>query len=87
MLIKKPRILILDEPTSSMDIPSERQLILHLKKAILPGQTVFVATHRQGMLELVDRLLVLEGGRLVADGPRDAILDAMKKTKVPNREN
>ncbi|HXK53691.1 MAG TPA: type I secretion system permease/ATPase, partial [Hyphomicrobiales bacterium] len=87
VLIKKPRILILDEPTSSMDIPSERQLILHLKKAILPGQTVFVATHRQGMLELVDRLLVLEGGRLVADGPRDAILDAMKKTKVPNREN
>jgi ATP-binding cassette subfamily C protein LapB len=82
VLIRKPKILILDEPTSSMDVPSERELIKHLKKAITKEQTVLVSTHRHGMLELVDRLMVLERGRIVADGPRDAILKAMSKVKT-----
>jgi ATP-binding cassette subfamily C protein LapB len=82
VLIRKPKILILDEPTSSMDVPSERELIKHLKKAITKEQTVLVSTHRHGMLELVDRLMVLERGRIVADGPRDAILKAMSQVKT-----
>ena len=70
------RILLLDEPTSAMDIQSENALISRLE-AELPGRTVVLVTHRASMLRLVDRVIVLDRGKIVAQGPRDEVLKSM----------
>ena len=71
------RVLFLDEPSSSMDLHTERQFIQRLRDALRPKQTVIIATHRQSMLKLVDRLLVIDNGMIVRDGPRDSILKGL----------
>jgi ABC-type protease/lipase transport system fused ATPase/permease subunit len=58
---------------------SERLLIQRLKKAFRPDQTVIITTHRYNMLALVDRLIVLDNGRIVADGPREEILARLSR--------
>lgn len=73
-LLTSPNILLLDEPTARLDEVSEKQYIGHLKGWLGPQRTLVVATHRLPILELVDRIIVLENGRIVMDGPREAIL-------------
>ncbi len=80
-LLLEPPILILDEPTSHMDNSSEEQLRQRLM-AWVPGKTVLLVTHRTSMLSLVDRLLVLDNGKIVADGPKDAVIDALRKGRI-----
>lgn len=72
-LMGDPPILLLDEPSSSMDVQSEAALIARLKDA-MAEKTLLVITHRISLLELVDRVIVLEGGRVVADGPKERFL-------------
>ncbi len=79
LLVAEPRVLFLDEPSSAMDLASEKLLIEQLKGAVTREQTVIVSTHRYSMLELVDRLIVLNNGKVAADGPRDAVLEALRK--------
>ncbi len=67
-------LLYLDEPTGSMDTQTEQYFIDRLKKALTPQQTLVVATHRHNMLSIVDRLIVIDSGRILADGPRDQVL-------------
>jgi len=74
LLIRQPKILLLDEPTAAIDDVSEKQLIDHLK-GYLAHRTLVVATHRRAVLELVDRILVVNDGKIVMDGPRDQILN------------
>lgn len=74
LLIRQPNILLLDEPTASIDDVSEKQLIDHLK-LWLGQRTMIVATHRRVVLELVDRIIVVNDGKIVMDGPRDQILN------------
>ena len=74
MLIRQPNILLLDEPTASIDDVSEKQFIEHLK-GWLGQKTLLVATHRRAVLELVDRIIVINDGKVVMDGPRDQILN------------
>ena len=74
LLICQPNILLLDEPTASIDDVSEKQLIDHMK-VWLGHRTLIVATHRHAVLELVDRIIVVNEGRVVMDGPRDQILN------------
>lgn len=69
-------ILLFDEPTSAMDIQSENALIARLETK-LKGRTVVLVTHRQSMLKLVDRILMLDKGKIVANGPRDDVLKAL----------
>lgn len=69
LLIRQPKILLLDEPTAAIDDVSEKQLIDHLK-GYLTHRTMIVATHRRAVLELVDRILVVNDGKIVMDGPR-----------------
>ena len=66
-------ILLFDEPTSAMDIQSENTLIARMEPE-LRGKTVVLVTHRQSMLRLVDRIIILDKGRIVAAGPRDDVL-------------
>ena len=77
-MLVKPTILFLDEPSSSMDLATEKQLISHLSASLAPEHTVLIATHRHSLLSLVSRLLVIENGRIVADGSRDAVLNTLK---------
>ncbi|MBW0145861.1 type I secretion system permease/ATPase [Sphingomicrobium clamense] len=77
-LVSDCKLLFLDEPTGSMDTQTEKYFIDHLKTALRTEQTLLVSTHRHGMLSLVDRLLVIDKGRIVADGPRDEILTKLK---------
>jgi ATP-binding cassette subfamily C protein LapB len=71
-LMGDPPILLLDEPTASMDIQSEAALIVRLK-GVLDGRTLIVITHRTSLLELVDRVIVIDGGKVVADGPKSLL--------------
>lgn len=75
-LTKARPILLLDEPTSSMDIQSENALIARLD-AGTRGRTLVLVTHRQSMLKLVDRIIILDRGKLVAVGPRDDVLKSL----------
>ena len=75
-LVNPSKLLFLDEPTGAMDTQTELYFIEHLKTALTKDQTLIVATHRHNMLSIVDRLLVIDGGRIIADGPRDQVLNA-----------
>ena len=70
------RILLFDEPTSAMDIQSENALIGRLETE-LAGRTVVLVTHRASMLKLVDRVIILDRGKIVAQGPRDEVLKSV----------
>jgi ATP-binding cassette subfamily C protein LapB len=73
-LVSPSKLLFLDEPTGSMDTQTEQYFIDRLKKALGPQQTLVVATHRHNMLSIVDRLVVIDSGKIIADGPRDQVL-------------
>jgi len=79
LLLTKPKIVFLDEPSGSMDLASERQLIKQLKVAFDDKTTLIISTHRYSMLEIVDRLIVVEQGRVVADGPKEKVIQALQK--------
>jgi ATP-binding cassette subfamily C protein LapB len=76
-LLMQPRVLLLDEPTSAMDMHTEAQFIAHLAHASR-GQSLVVVTHRPSLLALVDRIVVMDGGRVVADGPKQQVLAALE---------
>ncbi|QKZ06232.1 type I secretion system permease/ATPase [Pseudomonas eucalypticola] len=80
-LLLDPPIMVLDEPTSHMDNASEDALRLRLHNWVV-GKTVLLVTHRTSMLSLVDRLVVLDNGRIVADGPKEAVIEALRKGRV-----
>ena len=76
-LVRDPEVLILDEPTSNMDNASERMVQRRLR-GVLEGKTLVLITHRLSMLDIVDRLVVMDGGRIVLDGPRDEVLRRLR---------
>ncbi|MDX5371096.1 MAG: type I secretion system permease/ATPase [Pseudomonadaceae bacterium] len=80
-LLLDPPILLLDEPTSAMDNTSEDILRNRLQNWA-QGKTLLLITHRASMLSLVDRLIVLDYGHVVADGPKEAVIDALRKGRV-----
>jgi ATP-binding cassette subfamily C protein LapB len=75
-LAGRPPVIIADEPTSAMDIQSENALVARLEGE-LAGRTFVLVTHRQAMLKLVDRIIILDAGRIVAQGPRDDVLRSL----------
>ena len=82
LLIRQPNILLLDEPTAAIDDISEKQLIEHLK-GWLGQRTLVIATHRRAVLELVDRIIVMNDGKIVMDGPRDQVLSQSQLKTSP----
>ena len=74
-------VLLLDEPTSAMDFSTEAMITERLGH-YCEGKTVVLVTHRTSMLALVSRVIVIDGGRVVADGPRDRILEALQAGRI-----
>lgn len=73
LIVRNPQIVLLDEPTASMDEQLEAWVIRQLQQW-LTGRTLILVTHRPALLTLVDRIVVMENGKVVADGPRDTLL-------------
>src|SRR5690606_40292363 len=80
-LINNPSIVLLDEPSSNMDNQSETALKSRLKEAC-QDKTVIVVTHRTAMLSLIDRLIIVDEGRIVADGPKDYVIDSLRDGRI-----
>jgi ATP-binding cassette subfamily C protein LapB len=80
-LIHKPSILVLDEPTNSMDNASEEYIRGQLE-TYGKGRSVILVTHKMSLLSLVDRIIVMDGGLVVADGPKAVVLDALKQGRL-----
>ena len=79
-LITEPRILLMDEPTSSMDAQSEMAFLRQLKDAA-QDCTLVMVTHRPAVLELVQRIIVVDAGKVVMDGPKAQVLAALSGAK------
>ena len=80
-LLHDPPILVLDEPSSSMDNRTETRMKTNLKN-LLAGKTLVLITHRGSLLDLVERIIIIDNGAVVADGPRDQVLSAMKSGQI-----
>jgi ATP-binding cassette subfamily C protein LapB len=76
LLLGTPRVLLLDEPTSSMDTMLEMRLVRNMAE-LVGDRTLIVSTHRAPVLQLVDRIIWLEAGKIVADGPKADVLRTM----------
>ena len=85
-LVRDPEVLILDEPTSNMDTDSELLLQKRLQ-SVIGGRTLVLVTHRLSMLRIVDRLIVMEGGQIKLDGPRDVVLQSLRDRSKKNVTN
>jgi ATP-binding cassette subfamily C protein LapB len=80
-VINDPPILLLDEPTAAMDHSSEEELKKRLRDFAAP-KTVLLVSHRTSLLDLVDRIIVMDGGRIVADGPKDQVITALRQGRI-----
>ena len=80
-LVRDPSIFIMDEPTAMMDNASEARLAMRLNE-YLKDKTFILITHRVPLLRLVDRLVVMDSSRLVADGPKEKIMEMLNKSQV-----
>ncbi|WP_230976874.1 type I secretion system permease/ATPase [Pseudothauera rhizosphaerae] len=80
-LINHPPVLLLDEPTSSMDHSSEEEIKRRLAE-YARGHTMIVVTHRTSLLDLVARIIVIDGGRIVADGPKAQVVEALRQGRI-----
>jgi ATP-binding cassette, subfamily C, bacterial exporter for protease/lipase len=78
----EPAVLVLDEPNANLDEDGERALYIATDKMRKSGKTVILISHRPGVIQLADRLVVLQDGRMVASGPRDGVLAALNQHRM-----
>ena len=80
-VLMDPPVLLLDEPTSAMDFSTEHQFKQRIRQ-YAAHKTMIIVTHRTSLIELADRIIVVDEGRIVADGPREQVIDALQSGKV-----
>lgn len=80
-VLNDPPMLLLDEPSSSMDHQSEETLKARLRQFSTP-KTVVLVTHRTSLLDLVDRLIVIDNGQIMADGPKASVVEALQNGRI-----
>ena len=86
LLLTKPDVFLLDEPTASMDNRQEQRCLQVLRQELTKGQTFIVSTHKTALLDLVDRLIIMDNQRIIIDGPKQAVLDELRKNdQVKNK--
>lgn len=74
-------VLLLDEPTGAMDSGTEDQIKRGLDE-VLPGKTLVLVTHRASLLSLVERIIVMDNGRVAADGPKEQVVEALRSGRI-----
>ncbi|OOF59260.1 type I secretion system permease/ATPase [Rodentibacter myodis] len=80
LTIKDPRVVLLDEPTSDLDQGTEEMVLGALARWV-GNRTMIVVTHRPQVLKMVNRIIVVENGQVAIDGPRDAVLEHLRKNE------
>jgi ATP-binding cassette subfamily C protein LapB len=80
-VINDPPILLMDEPTGSMDHSSEEEIKQRMR-TFAAGKTMIVVTHRTSLLDLVDRIIVIDAGKVVADGPKAQVIEALRQGRI-----
>ncbi|MDX3773507.1 type I secretion system permease/ATPase [Chromatiaceae bacterium AAb-1] len=80
-VINDPPILLLDEPTGALDHSSEEQLKQKLEQ-YAPGKTMIIITHRTSLLSLAERIIVIDNGKIVADGQKEAVMEALRQGRI-----
>lgn len=80
-VVNDPPILLLDEPTGSMDFSSEENIKARLREFAV-NKTMLVITHRTSLFDLVDRIIVVDSGKIVADGPKAQVIDALRQGRI-----
>lgn len=80
-VVHNPPILLMDEPTGAMDHSSEETIKRNLRQ-FGAGKTMVIVTHRTTLLDLVDRIIVVDNGRIVADGPKDRVIEALRQGRI-----
>ncbi|MFM9834964.1 MAG: type I secretion system permease/ATPase [Methylophilaceae bacterium] len=80
-MINNPSIILLDEPTSAMDHSGEEYVKTRLKEAS-EGKTLMVITHRSSLFDLATRIIVIDSGKIVADGAKDQVIEALRTGKI-----
>lgn len=81
-LVTPSELLFLDEPTGAMDSQSEKYFVEHLSQVLTPNQTLVISTHRPALFAICQRLIVVDKGRIIADGPIDEIISASGSSNV-----
>jgi len=85
LILLTPGILLLDEPTATMDDSQERQCLQVLQAEAAQNKTMVIVTHKPSVLPLVTRLIVMAGSRIVLDGPRDEVLHKLRNPQPPSQ--
>ena len=85
-MITDPNIMICDEPTSAMDTQTENAFCTHIMQKT-KGKTYILITHKQALLTTVDRLILLNNGKVLMDGPRDEVIAALNTGKIKVKAN
>ena len=80
-LLKDPGILLFDEPTGALDHSSEEEFKRNMA-SYARGKTLLVITHRTSLWELVERIIVIDAGKIVADGPKDQVVEALRQGRI-----
>lgn len=84
LLLESP-IYLFDEPTNAMDAKTEQIMINRLKQGTQKS-TILLVTHKMSLLQLVDRLMVVDNGKIIADGPKQTVLEALKTGKISKKK-
>ncbi|WP_241673022.1 ATP-binding cassette domain-containing protein [Lacisediminimonas profundi] len=87
MLLANPKVWLLDEPTGNMDSATEARVVQVLRDVAEQGATLLISTHKNAVMPLVDRIIVLQGGRVVADGPRNEVMARLAGRPATNATN
>lgn len=82
LVLSNPGIYLLDEPTASMDEEQERRCLQVLQQEAQLGKTMVIVTHKPAILPLINRIIVVAANQIVMDGPRDVVLDEIKKRNI-----
>ena len=85
LLMARPKVVLLDEPTASMDTQLESRVMNHLFQEISPTSLLVIVTHKLGILPLVDRIIVVDKGKIVTDGSREQVMNLMRPGSKPGK--
>ena len=80
-VLMDPPVLLFDEPTSAMDFTTEHGFKERLKH-FATHKTVVIVTHRTSLIDLATRIIVVDSGRIVADGPREQVVEALQSGRI-----